>query len=183
MIQGQKTVLSPAPSSPTHQVAWHQPASESNQHTSPGSRERGECRNCQANKAPPFFTHCAQPLRSGPSALPLPSRQQLPAPLKTKGENLSVFLDHSISHKAIISIFPFLCKSGHTQLAWPALRLACPPSPASPRLALLPCPTPSQGCGILRTVGVPHALALNHGSVHTAPKISQSLRAMHTCRD
>lgn len=55
-------------------------------------------------------------------------------------ENLSVFLGHSTSHKAIISIFPFLCKSAHAQLAWPAQRPPAPPSPASPGLLCFPPP-------------------------------------------
>lgn len=80
--------------------------------------------------------HCAQPLGSGPSTLHVPSRQQLypepSGPLKRKGENLSVFLSHSISHKAIISIFPFLCKSGHTQLAWTNPEAVRPSSATQP---------------------------------------------------
>lgn len=103
-----------------------------------GSGQR--CRNQQIHEAPTSLPHDVQPLGSEPSALPFPGRQQLRpqplAPLKTKGENLSVFLGHFISHRAIISIFPFLCKSGYTQPAWPNQRLPVP-SPTQPTLGLL----------------------------------------------
>lgn len=47
-----------------------------------------------------------------------------------------MFGGHSISHRAIISIFPFLCKSGHTHLAWPTQKLPEPP-PTQPTTGLL----------------------------------------------
>lgn len=79
-----------------------------------------------------------------------------------------MFLGHSIPHRAIISIFPFLCKSRHTQLSWPTRRMPSPPT-SQPTPGLLCSPLPPS----LRAAGFPwlwesvsHALALNHGHVH-----------------
>lgn len=64
-------------------------------------------------------------------------------PCEDEGRNLSVFSDHPISHKAIISIFSFLCKSGHTQ---PVQLFPSPPcTPAH-------CVCCFLSCKVLRTI-------------------------------
>lgn len=113
----------------------------------PGAGEKQEGRGVEADKftkhPPPSPTDAALDFEA--SALPFPGRQQLrpqpSAPLKMKGENLAVFGGHSISHRAIISIFPFHCKSGHTHLAWPTQKLPEPP-PTQPTTGLLGSPLP-----------------------------------------
>lgn len=114
--QDRKTALSPYPLPCRMQVALTSARLERERSTPMGLRRHLQTNQVLASCPIPTALGSARPQLRAPhsGAGSLISTHGL-QPCKDEGRNLSVFSDHPISHKAIISIFPFLCKSGHTQ--------------------------------------------------------------------